>query len=113
MAREAKDIQKAVDIYIMGREYRVSCPEAEVESLIQASQYLDFKMREIREQGKVIGAERIAVMAALNMAFEVQSRSPAAAAVDTDHVQRRIEAMEARIDEALRQQTGLFDLPPS
>ena len=108
MARDSK----ALDIYIMGREYRLACEESEQEALIQASQYLDLKMREIREQGKVIGIERIAVMAALNMAFEMLNR-PAGLPVDIDAAQRRIETMEARIDEALRSQTGLFDAAAS
>ncbi len=102
MARDSK----ALDIYIMGREYRLACEEAEQEALIQASQYLDLKMREIREQGKVIGIERIAVMAALNMAFEFLHKAPPT--VDTHEVQRRMETMEAALDEALKAQSVLF-----
>lgn len=97
---------KALDIYIMGREYRLACEESEQDALIQASQYLDLKMREIREQGKVIGIERIAVMAALNMAFEFLHKSPPT--VDMQEVQRRMESMEAALDEALKAQSVLF-----
>ena len=103
---------KGMDINILGREFRVACPESEQEALLNAAQYLDQKMREIREQGKVIGVERIAVMAALNIAFELQNR-PKQNGVDISAMERRIESMEAMIDDALRPQETLFDLPDS
>ena len=99
---------KGMDINILGREFRVACPEPEQESLLAAAQYLDQKMREIREQGKVIGVERIAVMAALNIAFELQNK-PVQNGVDISAMERRIESMEAMIDEAMRPQDTLFD----
>ena len=105
---------KGLDINILGREFRVACAEAEQDGLILAAQYLDQKMREIREQGKVIGIERIAVMAALNIAFELQNKPLNGAgtnAVDISTAQRRIEAMEAMIDEVMRPQETLFGLP--
>ena len=105
---------KGLDINILGREFRVACAEAEQDGLLLAAQYLDQKMREIREQGKVIGIERIAVMAALNMAFELQNRPHSefkTNAVDIIAAQRRIELMEAMIDEIIRPQEMLFDLP--
>ena len=101
---------KGMDINILGREFRVACPEPEQDALLAAAQYLDQKMREIREQGKVIGVERIAVMAALNIAFELQNR-PKQNGVDISAMERRIEAMEAMIDETLRPQETLFDMP--
>lgn len=101
----AQDLN-AVDIYIMGREYRIACPVSEHVALIEASQYLDRKMREIREQGKVIGIERIAVMAALNIAFEMLNKP--VPGVDTHAIKGRIKAMEISIDEVLRAQTSLF-----
>ncbi len=103
---------KGLDINILGREFRVACPEAEQEGLIAAAQYLDQKMREIREQGKVIGIERIAVMAALNIAFELKN-APKVNGVDISAAQRRIEAMEAMIDNVIRPQETLFDLSSS
>ena len=96
----------AVTIYIMGREYRLACQDTEQGALIQASQYLDLKMREIREQGKVIGIERIAVMAALNIAFDLL-KTPERT-IDMATLKRRIKTMESSIDEALDSQQGLF-----
>ncbi|MHB1676428.1 MAG: cell division protein ZapA [Sulfuriferula sp.] len=103
---------KSLDINILGREFRVACPEAEQDALIAAALFLDQKMREIREQGKVIGIERIAVMAALNIAFELKNKS-IINGVDISSAQRRIESMEAMIDEAMRPQDNLFDLSTS
>ena len=53
-----------LDVSILGREYRVACRESERDELLQAVQFLDRRMREIRDSGKVAGSERIAVMAA-------------------------------------------------
>ncbi|OIQ69587.1 cell division protein ZapA [mine drainage metagenome] len=77
-----------------------------------AAQYLDQKRREVREQGKVIGVERIAVMAALSIAFELQNR-PKQNGGDINALERKIETMEAMIDEALRPQETLFGTPDS
>lgn len=99
---------KGMDINILGREFRVACPESEQDALLFAAQYLDQKMREIREQGKVIGVERIAVMAALNIAFELHNR-PKQNGVDISAMERKIELMEAMIDKALLPQDSLFD----
>lgn len=60
---------ESVSVSIMGKEYRVACPEGEQESLMRAASFLDKRMREIRDAG-VSGAERIAVMAALNLSHE-------------------------------------------
>ncbi len=62
---------RGVDVSIMGREFRVACTDDEYEALMSAVSFLDRKMREIRDSGKVIGIERIAIMAALNIAHEL------------------------------------------
>lgn len=56
-----------VVVNILGKEYQVACPEEEVEALTKSARYLDQKMEEIRTTGKVVGLDRIAVMAALNI----------------------------------------------
>jgi len=63
--------QVAVDITLLGREYRVAGPAEQREALLEAARYLDEKMRQIRDSGKVVGSERIAVMAALNISHEL------------------------------------------
>lgn len=58
-------------VHILGKEYPVSCPADEQHELLIAARYLDEKMREIRDNGRIIGTERIAVMAALNITHEL------------------------------------------
>ncbi|MGO2515908.1 MAG: cell division protein ZapA, partial [Corynebacterium variabile] len=57
----------SVTVQILDKEYSIICPQEERSNLVSAARYLDGKMREIRSSGKVIGADRIAVMAALNI----------------------------------------------
>lgn len=64
-----------LEVFILDKSYRINCPESEQESLRSSAQYLDRKMREIRASGKVIGLERIAVIAALNITHELLSAS--------------------------------------
>ncbi|WP_255988194.1 cell division protein ZapA [Chitinolyticbacter albus] len=97
---------KQLDVSIMGREFRVACPLEEEETLLQAVNMLDAKMHEIREGGKVIGIEKIAIMAALNIAHEYLHMD--AGGFDIGAYRRRIEAMNATLDAALQDQGQLF-----
>ena len=102
---------QTVEINLLGRTYRVACSDAEREALMQAVAYLDAKMNEIRKAGKVMGAERIAVMAALNIAHEVlraRGGTPATGGFDSAAIQRRISAMQTAIDRAMAEQEKLF-----
>jgi cell division protein ZapA len=97
---------KAVDVNIMGREFTVACSEEEREGLMTAVGYLDKKMSEIRDTGKVVGAERIAIMAALNLTHELLTvRSNG---FDIGDLKRRIISMQEQIDEAVAEQDNLF-----
>ncbi len=60
-----------VKVNILGREFLVACPEEEKRSLLESASYLNERMREIRDSGKIVGVERIAVMAALNITHEM------------------------------------------
>jgi cell division protein ZapA len=91
---------KGLDVSIMGRAYRIACPPNQEPALREAVIYLDRKMREIRDQGKVIGLERIAVMAALNIANDLLAAQHSSA-FDIGDFKRRIEIMQAAIDGAL------------
>ena len=94
--------QISLDVAIMGREFRVSCPEEEREALLAAVSYLDRKMREIRDTGKVIGLERIAIMAALNITHDyLNTCSPSA---DDRAALAKVEQLNALLDNALAQQ---------
>jgi len=60
-----------VIVHILDKEYRIACPEEEQDNLLFSARMVDRKMREIRATGKVIGSDRIAVMAALHIAHEL------------------------------------------
>ena len=60
-----------VTVHILDKEYCIACPQDERANLESAARYLDGKMREIRTSGKVIGADRVAVMAALNITHDL------------------------------------------
>jgi len=62
---------KRVTVRLLDKEYQVACPEDEREALLESAELLNRKMREIRDSGKVVGADRIAVMAALNITHDM------------------------------------------
>ncbi|MCL4147140.1 UNVERIFIED_CONTAM: hypothetical protein GTU68_055321 [Idotea baltica] len=64
-------MSQTVNIRILDKEYQVSCPPDERNALLDAAKALDEQMRTIRNSGSVIGLERIAVMAALNLTYEL------------------------------------------
>jgi cell division protein ZapA len=96
-----------VEVTLMGRTYKVACAEGERESLMQAVAYLDGKMSEIKKAGKVVGSERIAVMAALNVAHELLSVR-LGGGFDLGKAKRRLSAIESKLDEAIAKQENLF-----
>ena len=98
---------KSLQISIMGREFRVACPEEQQAGLLEAVDYLNKKMLEIRDAGKVIGLERIAIMAALNMAHELLS-TKVGGSFDMGEMKRRMNRMESVIDQAMAEQAKLF-----
>ncbi len=108
------DQATTLDVSILGREYRVGCKQSERDELLLAVQLLDRRMREIRDSGKIAGTERIAVMAALNIAHELlQAKAGHAGAAnagnfDSAGVRRRISAMQSAIDRAMADQDKLF-----
>lgn len=65
-----KPIINAVSLNILGTEYKIACDKSEQDELIRSATKLDKQMRKIRDTGKVIGTDKIAVLAALNMAYE-------------------------------------------
>jgi cell division protein ZapA len=127
-AREAADRSVTLDVNILGRDYRIACKESERAELTQAVAFLDRRMRDIRDQGKVSGPDRIAVMAALNIAHDLlreksrharggaaREEAPvahagggAATAIDGASAQRRIRDMGMAIDSLLASQEKLF-----
>jgi cell division protein ZapA len=66
----SEDLQR-VTVRLLDKEYQVACPEDEREALVESADLLNRKMKEIRDSGKVVGVDRIAVMAALNLCHEM------------------------------------------
>jgi cell division protein ZapA len=98
---------KALDVSIMGRNYRVVCAEDEREALLASVAYVDKKMTEIKAASKVAGTERIAVMAALNIANELLSVK-LGGGFDFAELKRRMNSVQSKLDQALSQQDSLF-----
>jgi cell division protein ZapA len=95
----------SVDIKLNGREFRVACSPEEMDSLQAAASLLDAKMGELAKQTRSTG-ERLAVMAALNLAHELISLKNPPAPIDEQEARRRIQAMEASLDAVLIAQEG-------
>jgi len=87
-------------IKIMDKEYRIACPEEEKDNLRASADLLNEKLGEIKQQGSVIGTERIAIMAALNMSHEIlHSQS---LVVEHGDLNQRIEELSERISSSMR-----------
>jgi cell division protein ZapA len=95
-----------MQINIMGREFRVACGPDEQASLLQAVEYLNRKMQEIKDQGKINGLDRIAIMAALNISHEFLSTK--LGNFDVSEFKRRMAGIETTLDQALADQEKLF-----
>ncbi|WP_333840791.1 cell division protein ZapA [Pelomicrobium sp.] len=98
---------KPLDVTIMGREFRIACKEEERQQLLDAVAFLERRMREVKETGKVVGTERIALIAALQIAHEFLS-TRVSGKFDLGEIRRRINAMQETLDRALSEQDELF-----
>ena len=103
----SNDKVKSLDVTILDREFRVACPEDERAELLETVSYLDKKMREVRDTGKVATLERIAIMAALNITHELLT-TRLGTGFDMGEFKRRISSMQATIDATLEDQDELF-----
>ncbi|MBT8114715.1 MAG: cell division protein ZapA [Arenicella sp.] len=92
---------KGVNISIMGRDFSVACPPHEQEDLLEAARYLDRNMKDIQKTGKIIGAERCAIMAALNISNELLKLQKSTAG--QDQIQARLSSLQSKIDEVLQE----------
>ena len=97
---------KGLQVSIMGREFRVACAPDEQKGLLQAVDYLNGKMQEIKDQGKVTGIDRVAIMAALNISHEFLTTR--FGNFDVSDFKRRMAGIEATLDQAMADQEKLF-----
>ncbi len=91
---------KTVTVSILDKDYQVSCDPDEVNALLASARYLDGKMREVKDASSVLGLDRIAVMAALNIANEYLSEANKGKTLVKDQ-SRDIEFLVSKVDNAL------------
>ncbi len=96
---------RSIEIHILSRSYKVACTAEQETALLMAADYLDQKMREIRDESKVIGAERIAIMAGLNMAHDLLTKGGRSLEADA---RERLKRCNNLLDAALEKQDNLF-----
>ncbi|MBM4196079.1 MAG: cell division protein ZapA [Gammaproteobacteria bacterium] len=89
-----------VNIRILDKEYQIACPPEERNALLDSADMLNVKMREIRDSGRVVGLERIAVMAALNLANDLIRSRNRGEHLETK-AKARVRAMRERVETAL------------
>ena len=89
-----------VSVRILDKEYQVACPADERTDLLDSAEILDSKMREIRDTGRIVGLDRIAVMAALNMANDLMHARERDQQLEGDYSQR-LKSISDRLDGAL------------
>lgn len=92
-----------VTVKILDKEYQVACPQEQEADLIVSAKYLDKQMRDIRDTGKVIGLERIAVMAALNISYELLQASEQPGTDSAAPEGESVGRLNRKLDDALYQ----------
>lgn len=99
---------KQIEVQILQQSYVLTCPDGQEERLLEAVRRVDTAMTRIRDSGKVRSRERVAVLAALNMAFDVLDREAQQAAMATAQAE-----MQSLHDEAAAPQAQLLPPEPS
>ena len=96
----SEDRVTRVSVRLLDREYQVACPAEERSDLLDSAEYLDAKMREVRDTGKVVGVDRIAVISALNIANELIKMRRNGSSVDAD-LGAKLQRLRERVEAAL------------
>jgi cell division protein ZapA len=90
-----------VQVNILEKDYQIACPPEQQAALLNAARYLDEQMRNIRSTGKVIGLERIAVMAALNITHRFLDNESAEHASESE-ADEKLRRINHRLEDALQ-----------
>ena len=96
----SEDRVTRVSVRLLDREYQAACPADERSDLLDSAEYLDTKMREVRDGGKVVGLDRIAVISALNLANELIKLRRSGSVVGSD-LGSKIKTLRERVESAL------------
>jgi len=91
---------KTMSVVILDKEYRVSCPDDEREGLQSAAQFLDDKMHLIKQSGRIVGLDRIAVMAGLNITHDLLTENNKKSGISLDF-NEKINALQNKLDFAI------------
>lgn len=97
-----------IDVRILDRDYRLAVSEVERAQLLEAVGLVDAKMRAIRDAGKISGLDRIAVMAALQLAHELLGSAVGGSSAPAGELMKRIRRMSDEIDAEIKRQESLF-----
>lgn len=100
-AKAAKPVEnKAITIRVLDKEYQVACPVDEEAALLESARLLDEKMREIRDARKMVGADRVAVMAALNLAHDLLQLQ-SGATTDDPNLDGKLRGLQSKVEAAI------------
>jgi cell division protein ZapA len=94
------DNQARISVRILEKDYQIACPIDERSNLLDSAEFLNARMREIRDSGKVVGLDRIAVIAALNMANELIRLRKSDSNLESD-IGGRLRILRERVESAL------------
>lgn len=89
-----------ISVSILDKDYKIACPTGEQPALLASAKYLDSKMREVRDSGNIIGSERVAVIAALNITNDLLSSSQIDKGISQD-LSPRLKNLESKISHVL------------
>ena len=95
-----------ITVQILDKEYRIACPAGQEDALRESATFLNKRIIEVRESGKVIGPDRVTVMAALNLAHEFLSERSEREQY-TSSINNRVRTLHERIDNAIRSSNQL------
>jgi cell division protein ZapA len=105
----AQQDQARVSVRILEKEYFIACPYEERSALLDSAEFLNARMREVRDSGKVVGLDRIAVMVALNLTNELLQLKGRDTKVESEagtRVKNMRERVEAALSKSSSRQTG-------
>ena len=89
-----------INVSILDKDYKISCPVGEQPALLASAEYLDSKMREVRDSGNIIGSERVAVITALNITNDLLNSSQIDKNISQD-LSPRLKNLESKISRVL------------
>ncbi|WPL15441.1 Z ring-associated protein ZapA [Thiorhodovibrio winogradskyi] len=97
----SEDHPTPVTVQILEKEYRISCAPEERPGLLESARILDERMRQVRKSGRVLGGDRIAVMAALNLIYELMHERD-----QQTQVASRLKGLQERVSHAVTGESG-------